>query len=325
MRRTQLRTQARLALRVLQQRVGVPAPLFATFFVTDRCNVRCDGCVFYDALHPERPGRRVLQVAERESTAQARRIIDAIADGGVPVLSYAGGEPFLREDLPALLAHGRGRGLSQLVVTNGLVDAPALLRAIEATCDALVFSPHPPEELGGGGAAARWEASWTNLRAMRAALRRCELTVGITLGRHTLPRLEEILERAHACGVDRVRCHPNFYPAQFPTRDEVVAAQSLLRAWTRRAPALMDDPSLFVDALPEYFAATPRVPCTAERRFNVGVYLDGSVSACCAERVMIGNLLETPLASMRALPSQRRDDCYGCHRTDVRMAQRYCG
>lgn len=325
MRRTTIRTQARLALRVLQQRAGVPAPLFATFFVTDRCNVRCDGCVFYDALHPERPGRRVLEVAAQESTARSLRIIDAVADGGVPVLSYAGGEPFLRADLPCLLAHGRGRGLSQLVVTNGLIDAPELLRAVDVTCDALVFSPHPPEELGGGGAAARWESAWKNLAAMRAALSRCELTVGVTLGRHTLPRLDEILRRAVDCGADRVRCHPNFYPAQFPTRDEALAAQSLLRAWTRRAPRLMDDPTLFVDALPEYFGERPKVACTAERRFNVGVYLDGSVSACCAERVMIGNLLETPLAAMRVHPSQRLDGCYGCHRTDVRMAQRYCG
>lgn len=324
-RRTSLSTQARLALRVLQQRVGSPAPLFATLFVTERCNVRCDGCVFYDALHAERPGRRELPTVERESTAQALRLVDAIADGGVPVLSYAGGEPFLRDDLPEILAHGARRGLSQLVVTNGLVRSEAILRAVEATCDALVFSPHPPEELGGNGADARWENAWRNLADMRAALRRTELTVGITLGRHTLPRLEEILTRAHRCGVDRVRCHPNFYPAQFPTGAQVLAAQALLREWCRRHPALMDDPSLFIHDLPAYFAARPRVPCMATRSINLGVFLDGAVSACCAERVIIGNLLERPLRSLRATPDQRRDDCYGCHRTDVRLAQRYAG
>jgi MoaA/NifB/PqqE/SkfB family radical SAM enzyme len=323
-RRTSLVTQGRLALRVLQQRVGRPAPLFATLFVTERCNVRCDGCVFYDALHAERPGRKVLP-AVHERTERALRIVDAVVEGGVPVLSYAGGEPFLREDLPAILAHGRARGLSQLVVTNGLVRSPAILRAVEATCDALVFSPHPPEELGGGGAEARWALSWELLGEMRRALSRSELTVGITLGRHTLPRLEEILRRARDAGVDRVRCHPNFYPAQFPSESEVLAAQSLLREWCARYPALMDDPTLFIDDLPGYFAPTPRVPCMATRSINLGIFLDGTVSACCAERVVIGNLLERPLRELRATPAQRRDDCYGCHRTDVRLAQRYAG
>lgn len=325
MRRTKLQTQGRLALRVLQQRVGVPAPLFATLFVTDRCNVRCDGCVFYDGLHPERPGRKVLPEAAAEATRQVFRLVDAIADGGVPVLSYAGGEPFLRDDLPEILTYGARRGLSQLVVTNGLVRAPEILRAVEGTCDALVFSPHPPEEIGGGGADARWALAWENFAAMRSALRRCELTVGITLGRHTVPRLEEILSRAVEAGVDRVRCHPNFYPAQFPSEGEVLAAQAVLRTWVRRYPKVMDDPTLFIDALPEYFAARPKVACAATRSFNVGVFLDGSVSACCAERVMIGNLLERPLRELRARPEQRRDDCYGCHRTDVRLAERYCG
>lgn len=324
-RRTSPLTQARLALRVIQQRVGVPAPLFATLFVTERCNVRCDGCVFYDALHEERPGRRVLPVASRESTAQAVRLVDAIVEGGVPVLSYAGGEPFLREDLPEILAHGARRGLSQLVVTNGIVRAPTIVDAVERTCDALVFSPHPPEELGGNGADARWESTWSNLAAARRALRRCELTVGITLGRHTLPRLEEILSRALACGVDRVRCHPNFYREQFPEPRDLLAAQSLLRAWCARHPRIMDDPSLFIDELPAYFAARPKVPCMATRSINLGVFLDGSVSACCAERVIIGNLLQRPLRELRATPDQSRHDCYGCHRTDVRLAQRYCG
>lgn len=325
MRRTKLQTNARLALRVIQQRVGVPAPLFATLFITDRCNVRCDGCVFYDGLHPERPGRRVLPEAAREATQRATRLVDAIADGGVPVLSYAGGEPFLRDDLPMILAHGASRGLSQLVVTNGLARAPATLRAVEAHCDALVYSPHPPEELGGNGADARWELGWQHLDEMRSALTRCELTVGITLGRHTLPRLEEILSRAVEAGADRVRCHPNFYPAQFPSESEIIAAQSLLHTWTRRYPRLMDDPALFIDELPSYFGARPKIACTATRSFNVGVFLDGSVSACCAERVMIGNLLERPLSSLRARDDQRRGDCYGCHRTDVRLAERYCG
>lgn len=97
------------------------------------------------------------------------------------------------------------------------------------------------------------------------------------------------------------------------------------RDWCDRYPALKDDPSLFIDALPSYFGPAPHVPCMATRSINLGIFLDGTASACCAERVVIGNVLERPLRERRATPAQRHDDSYDCHRTEVRLAQRYAG
>jgi hypothetical protein len=212
-----------------------------------------------------------------------------------------------------------------VVVTNGTVDAPGAVEACEATCDAVVFSPHPPEELGGGGALERWDAAWAGFARLRAGLRRAELTVGITLGRHTAPRLDEILERAVGGGADRIRLQAHFSPRLFPTAPQLAEMRRVLEHWTLREPRRMDDRTLFLDHLESYFSTSPYVTCTAHRRFNLGVYLDGSVSACCPERVIIGNLFREPLATMRARPEQMRTDCFGCHRTDVIVAKRYCG
>ncbi len=318
MRRLPLKTQAQLAVRVIRQRLGNPAPLIASVFVTDRCNVRCDGCFFYASLHTE-------QRARREDTATMMRILDALKREGVPIVSYVGGEPFMREDLPEILYAGKARGFSQSVVTNGMIDAPRILEACEATHAAVIFSPHPPEELGGNGAEERWKAAWDGFGRLRAGLKQAELTVGITLSRYTAPRLEETVTRAMEAGTDRVRCHPHIYPQQFPTPEQVVAMRQVLESWTRREPERMDDPSFFLTDLQSYFGAAPRIQCTADRKLNVGIYLDGSVSACCPERVIIGNILQTPLAKMRTKPEQMRHDCYGCHRTDVVIAKRYCG
>jgi MoaA/NifB/PqqE/SkfB family radical SAM enzyme len=298
--------------------LGDPAPFFATIFVTDRCNVRCDGCLFYETLHTDGSTRR-------EDTATMLRILDALSEDGVPMLSYVGGEPFLREDLPEILRAGKTRGFSQGVVTNAMIDAPEIVAACEETCDAVVFSPHPPEELGGNGAESRWKSAWTGVRRLRSGLSRPELTVGITLGRFTAARLEEIIARSVDCGVDRIRCHPNFYPSQFPSADQLAEARRVLEAWTLKAPAMMDPPELFLNDLEAYFSDVPRMACTADRKFNVGVYLDGSVSACCPERVMIGNLLDTPLAQMRATKEQMRTNCFGCQRPDVVLANRLGG
>jgi MoaA/NifB/PqqE/SkfB family radical SAM enzyme len=317
-RRLPWSTQGKLAMRAVRQRLGDPAPLIASLYVTDRCNVRCDGCLFYDSLYTEQKPRR-------EDTATILRILDALELEGLPIVSYLGGEPFLRRDLPEILHAGKARGFAQSVVTNGMIDAPRTLEACEATCEAVIFSPHPPDELAGKGAERRWGEAWAGFRRLRGGLKHAELTVGITLSRHTAPRLEEILTRALDGGADRVRCHPHFYPRQFPTAEQVLAMREVLEQWTAREPERMDDPSLFLTELQSYFGDVPRIPCTAGRKFNVGIYLDGSVSACCPERVIIGNILETPLRQMRARPDQMRTDCFGCHRTEVLIAKRYCG
>jgi len=318
MRHLAWRTQGKLALRVIRQRLGDPAPLCASIFVTDRCNVRCDGCVFYDSLH-------VVGRAQPEDLSTLLRIQDALQAEGVPVVNYAGGEPFLRDDLPEVLFAGHARGFSQTVVTNGMIDAPRTIEACDATCDAVAFSPHPPEELGGSGAEERWEAAWTGLARLRAGLRRPELMVKVTLGRHTAPRLHDIIARAVDLGADSIRCQTNFYRSQFPSSEQLVDMRRVLEWWTVREPKRMDHRSFFLDHLESYFGETPRISCTADRKFNVGIHLDGTVSACCAQRVIIGNIFQTPLAQMHTRPEQKRHDCFGCHRTDIIQAQRYCG
>jgi MoaA/NifB/PqqE/SkfB family radical SAM enzyme len=313
-----LRTPAKFALRVLEQRLGRRRPLVATLLVTDRCNVRCDGCVYYDNLD-ERVGRT------RESTERVLTLLGKLAEAGLPSVSFAGGEPFLREDLPALLRAGHALGFSQSLVTNAMVLTDEGIAAAEACCDEVIFSPHPPSELGGGGAEARYALSWEGLARLRRGLSRARLTCAITLGKHTAPLLDEILGRALGAGVDRVKYHPNFFPAQFPSTEAVAAMGTVLRRFTAREPRRMQDPALFLDRLPTYFGPRPVVACTADRRFNIGVFLDGTVSACCAAHVPIGNLLEAPLASMLEERLADVEGCFGCHRVDAVRALEVCG
>ena len=109
-----LSTPAKLALRVLQQRLGKNRPLVATLLVTERCNVRCDGCVYYDNLDT-----RVSH--EDESTERALLILAKLAEARLPSVSFAGGEPFVRPDLPLLLRAGHAHGFSQSLVTLSLI------------------------------------------------------------------------------------------------------------------------------------------------------------------------------------------------------------
>jgi 12,18-didecarboxysiroheme deacetylase len=77
---------------------------------TRRCNLRCVHC------YAHATGR----AAEDEmTTADGRALIDDLAQFGVPVILFSGGEPLVREDLPELAAYAVGKGLRAVISTNG--------------------------------------------------------------------------------------------------------------------------------------------------------------------------------------------------------------
>ena len=78
--------------------------------LTKRCNLACRHC--YAAAEAEgAPGEL--------STAEGRQLLDELADYGVPVVLFSGGEPLVREDLPELVAHAAERGIRPVLSTNG--------------------------------------------------------------------------------------------------------------------------------------------------------------------------------------------------------------
>jgi len=89
--------------------------LHLTLFVTGACNARCRHCFHHEEVAAALAGPSVEQV---------ERLADSAATMG-PLLwvSFGGGEPLLRKDLPALArAFGR-RGLRHLAIpTNGMVE-----------------------------------------------------------------------------------------------------------------------------------------------------------------------------------------------------------
>ncbi|QDU68957.1 radical SAM protein [Engelhardtia mirabilis] len=89
-------------------------PLHLTLFVTGACNLRCRHCFHW---------KEVAEGIQGPSLEKIQRLADSAATMG-PLLwvSFGGGEPFLRRDLPDLAdAFGR-HGLRHLAIpTNGLI------------------------------------------------------------------------------------------------------------------------------------------------------------------------------------------------------------
>jgi radical SAM protein with 4Fe4S-binding SPASM domain len=88
-------------------------PVLSEIALTYRCQNRCSFCY---ASAPER-GRQVPDL----SSAEVRLLIDKITDQAhVPTVSFTGGEPTLRADLPELIAYAVERGLRTNLITNGI-------------------------------------------------------------------------------------------------------------------------------------------------------------------------------------------------------------
>src|SRR5687767_12696156 len=90
-------------------------PLHLTVFVTGQCNLRCRHCFHH---------KEVAAGVSGPSLAQLGALADSAARMG-PLLwvSFGGGEPFLRADLPQIAAAFARHGLRHLAIpTNGLVE-----------------------------------------------------------------------------------------------------------------------------------------------------------------------------------------------------------
>jgi pseudo-rSAM protein/SPASM domain protein len=89
---------------------------------TNRCNLKCVHCYAGANATPE----------EGElSTAEGKRLLSQLADYGVPVVLFSGGEPMVREDLTELVAHAAEEGIRPVLSTNGTLLTPDRARELK--------------------------------------------------------------------------------------------------------------------------------------------------------------------------------------------------
>jgi radical SAM protein with 4Fe4S-binding SPASM domain len=89
------------------------APFQVVWNITRACNLKCIHCYENAGL----PGRDEL------TTEQALKGIDILADAGVLILAFSGGEPTIRPDILKLIRRSTDRGMYTAVATNAIVFA----------------------------------------------------------------------------------------------------------------------------------------------------------------------------------------------------------
>ncbi len=90
--------------------------------VTRRCNLHCVHC-YSKSQDIDYPGEL--------TTEQGKALIDDLAEFGVPVLLFSGGEPFRRKDIFELTAYSISKGLRTVFSTNGTLITPEIARRLK--------------------------------------------------------------------------------------------------------------------------------------------------------------------------------------------------
>ncbi len=88
-----------------------------------RCNLRCLHCY---------SGSKNRKYDGELSTVEGKALIEDLADFGVPVILFSGGEPLMRPDILELIASARRRGVRSVLSTNGTLITCALARELKS-------------------------------------------------------------------------------------------------------------------------------------------------------------------------------------------------
>ena len=92
--------------------IPLAPPITASLAITSRCNSNCTYCSFRSGLSKKKIDVELNTI---------KRIIDELAVVGVKVLTFTGGEPLIRKDLPEACQYAKSKGMTIHITTNGLL------------------------------------------------------------------------------------------------------------------------------------------------------------------------------------------------------------
>jgi len=167
-------------------------PLALGMMITNRCNLRCAYCSI-----PDDPGEEMSTLEVFETLGQFARL-------GTVRLGLSGGEPLVREDLPAIVRYARDSGMYVTINTNAslLAERAEELDGVDLIVVSINGTQSVHDELRGEGS---FDAAMEGIEA--AKKRGLKVVTLAVLSRKNLHSLQEMFELIRRMGL-KMYVHP---------------------------------------------------------------------------------------------------------------------
>lgn len=188
---------------------------------TTRCNLNCIHC--YSNAGDKDP-------ADVLHTEEAKSFIHSLADFGVPVLLFSGGEPLLREDIFQLASLARELGLRTVLSTNGTLISKNMANKIKD----VGFAEVGISLDGIGSKNDNFRGKKGAYLAALKAIRNCvalgiRVSLRLTITRHNYSEIPAIFDLVEHEGIQRL-C---FYHLVYSGRGTGLIKEDLTRSQTK--------------------------------------------------------------------------------------------
>ena len=296
---------------------AMSAPLRMDLALTYRCQNRCSHCYNQES-------RSVPEL----DTAGWRRVLEACESAGIPHVVLTGGEPTLRDDLPALVGYAGELGLVTGLNTNGrrLKDAGYTGALREAGLDHVQITLESADP-GLHNALTRSDSFDETLAGLRESKASGLFTLtNTTLTRVNLPGIENLVDLVAAEGLGTFAVNGMIYSGKGKSSGIDLTSQEVVPVLETLARLAREKGLRFVWYTPTRYCELNPVEmalgvkqCTAAR-LSMAVEPDGTVIPCQSYYEGVGNLLTDswesiwnhPLCLKLRQPQKPLPECEAC-------------
>jgi radical SAM protein with 4Fe4S-binding SPASM domain len=199
-----------------------PRPVIA-WNCTRQCNLNCIHC-YASADNKKSPNEL--------TTAEGETLVRDLADFGVPVILFSGGEPLMRKDLFQLIRLAKSLGIRTALSTNGTVITDDIAKQIQD----IGFSEVGISLDGIGATNDHFRGKKGAFDAALAGIRKCKaldlrVSLRLTITKHNFEDIPAIMQLVEDEGIERV-C---FYHLSYSGRGEIIRKEDVDLVTTRAA------------------------------------------------------------------------------------------
>ena len=261
----------------LKFKTGRPTPLFASYNVTGRCNMRCTFCEWWKNEIPEL------------STKKALAAIDSVCNLGVPFFDLSGGEPLLRKDLIVLAKRVASHGCLVSMNSNGTLLTKDKIDDVANVFDTVVVSLDGPEKIHDKirGVAGTYKKAVNAIRLLKANGVRTGVNSVVTPW--NIEMLPKFIEELRSI-VDFAQIQPMHpYPPSAensPSNEQIIRLQEYLLSLKQSDPGFLAVPAEFIKGFEQFFKGKSQKICNAGELY-IAINPQGKLLACPARSDLV--------------------------------------